>query len=418
MADQLLENEDAVLLPDDGAREANIGEVAKMPTLLEALHSWEKLIAAEKPSDQPTPFNKLHMVPDGRISRGNGPLRMTYRVFGGLLRDYCAPPKNVARCLHRLTAGDPGDAAAKIHTPRSFAYNDYLNRGATATGSKEVWLRTRELPGADGERRKVIVGQVTPTHSRAGSDDPVFIEKLREAFKGELKAVRARAFRGIEVSELRAVIPALRVEMAPGEWWSGYLIVRNSEVGAASWMIGAGLTKEMDEQSLDAARRLGFEGTASLSVQANTKIGVHTGKKVAERVDEALIEARAMLDTLVDQARNLAEATTKLTVEQVVEKLAKALRSAGGSELVQDRLLGGLAMQGVEWSRSTTPYTLPSEEQVQTHDVVSFLGQAMRVVANRAQSYPLERLAGRVLLHGIDVALKNVEKVSDVEEDE
>ena len=417
MADQLLENEDAVLLPEDGAREANIGEVAKMPTLLEALHSWEKLIAAEKPTDQPTPFNKLHMVPDGRISRGNGPLRMTYRVFGGLLRDYCAPPKNVARCLHRLTAGDPGDAAARVHTPRSFAYNDYLSRGAATNGAKEVWLRTRDLPGLDGQRRKVIVGQVTPTHSRAGSDDPVFIEKLRAAFdKRELNAIRAHSFRGIEVSELRAVIPALRVEMAPGEWWSGYFIVRNSEVGAASWMVGAGLTKEMDEQTLDAARRLGFEGTASLSVQANTKIGVHTGKKVAERVEEALTEARALLDTLVEQARNLAEATTKLTVEQIVEKLAKALRGVGGSELVQDRLLGGLAMQGVEWSQRPTVYA--DGPKLETHDVVSFLGQAMRVVSNRAQSYPLERIAGRVLLHGIDVALKNVETVSDVEEDE
>lgn len=400
-------NDGAVIIPDDGAREASIGRVAELPTLGEALRAWEKQIAAEKPSDAPTKFNKLSMLPDGLLTRGQGGMRMTYRVFGGLLRDYCDPPRNVARCLFRLRT----EHAEKCQSPRSFAVNDYYRTGRESPkkGEAEVWLRTRELLVSGRETgERVIVGQVTPSHSRAGSDDTVFIEKVRAAFAGELKAVRASFYRGIEVSELRAVIPAMRVETAPGEWWSGYVTVRNSEVGAASWSVSAGLYKELDEATVDAARRLGFEG-ATLSIEANEKVGVHTGKKVAMRAEEALTNASALLATLKEKAAELSTAVSHKELSWIVNRLAKAITRAASGEL-QEQLLGALAMQANAWDAG-----LPGLE---TSDVITFLGQAMVQMKRRGQTFPLERLAGQVLIHGIDTALEHLPEYTDVDADE
>lgn len=405
---------DAVVIPEDGAREAAMGEVAKLPVLGKALLDWANQIRIERPADLPTVFEALKMQPNGLISRGGGSMRMTYRVFGGLLRDYCAPPRNVARCLHRLTAaplaGSEAPEAPKHHSPRSLAYNDYLKQGAATEAKKTVYLRTRELPydGANGRRENVIVGQVTPTHSRTGSDDVVFIEKLHEAFPEELLAMRASHYRGIEVSELRAVIPDMRVEMAPGEWWSGYLTVRNSEVGAASWSVSAGLYKELDKETVDAARRLGFEG-ATLSIEANERIGVHSGKKVAERVTEALSSAKALLGTLTERASKLAGRDSIKEAGWIVGRLATALKRVGGGDDLQDQLLGALAMQALVWEK---------QYAVMSHEVVTFLGQVMTRLTRRGQTYPLERLAGRVLMHGVDAALDKLPEYSDVEADE
>ncbi len=395
--------EEAVLMPEDGAREASIGKVAELPPLADALAAWERQIAAEKPTDAPTKFKALNLKANGKLSRGNGGLPMTYRVFGEILRSYCSPPRNVARCLVRLSTSQGSPDAEAAYSPRSAAYNDYLAQGAKANAEETVVLRMRNLPSGD-TRKTTVVGAVTPTHSGALSDDPVFIAAMKAGFAShELSAIRAKFFRGIEVSELRAVVPAVRVEMAPGEFWSGYLVVRNSEVGAASWSVSAGLIKEMDEVTKEAAQRLGFEG-ATLSMEAHAARGIHSGKKVGERVEGALIDAKALLATLTDTAGSLAAKTSTKSVEFVVNRLASAIRKVGAGEDLTDTLLAGAAL-----------LTPANGKAFTSNEVITYLGQAMVKLSRRGMSYPLERLAGRVLLHGIDAALERLPEYSDVE---
>lgn len=400
MAEEM-KNDEAVLMPEDGAREASIGKVAELPPLADALAAWTRQIAAEKPTDAPTKFKALNLKASGKLSRGNGGLPMTYRVFGEILRGYTAPPRNVARCLVRLSTSQGSADAEAAYSPRSVAYNDYLAQGAKANGDETVVLRMRNLPNGDA-RRTTVVGAVTPTHSGTLSDDPVFIAAMQAGFTShELCAIRAKFFRGIEVSELRAVVPAVRVEMAPGEFWSGYLVVRNSEVGAASWSVSAGLIKEMDEQTKEAAQRLGYEG-ATLSMEAHSARGIHSGKKVGERVEGALIDAKALLGTLTDTAGELASATSSKSVEFVVNRLASAIRKLGAGEDLTDTLLAGAAL------------LTPAGKAFTSNEVITFLGQAMVKLSRRGMSYPLERLAGRVLLNGVDAALERLPEYSDV----
>jgi hypothetical protein len=398
--------EEAVLMPEDGAREASIGKVAELPPMGEALNAWERQIKAENPTDAPTKFKALNLKASGKLSRGNGGARMTYRVFGELLRSYCYPPRNVARCLVRLNTSQGSPDAEAAYSPRSAAYNDYLAQGAKSNAEETVVLRFRHLPSGQ-TRVPTVVGAVTKTHSGVSSDDPVFIAKMREGFTShELSTVRAKFFRGVEVSELRAVVPAVRVEMAPGEFWSGYLVIRNSEVGAASWSVSAGLIKELDEVTKEAAQRLGFEG-ATLSMEAHSARGIHSGKKVGERVEAALIDAKALLAELTSSAGELGSAQSTKGTEFVINRLASAIRKLGAGEDTTDQLLAGAAL-----------LTPANGAEFTSNEVITYLGQAMVQLQRRGQSYPLERLAGRVLLHGVDAALDRLPEYSDVTAEE
>lgn len=401
-----METKNPIVQPDDGAREANIGAVAKMPVLGKALLDWAAQIAAESPRDFPTKFGTLQLSATGQLERGGpGSLPVTYRVFGELLRKYCRPPRNAARCLYVLPAGKAEEAP---FSAMSIAYNAYLDRGAHAKNEMVV-LRTRQLPeGEKGERRPVIVGAVTESHSGAAGDDPVFIEALMAAYKDSLNSIRARYFRGVEVSELRAVIPNMRVELNPNEWWSGYFVVRNSEVGAASWSVAVGLHKEMDDETADAARRLGFEG-ATLTVEATNKLGMHAGKRVGQRLSAALEDGAKVLDELVANANRLAiKHSANHDNNWVAKQLETVIRRLGASEEITDSALLALAFARQSWGAYP----------VESHRVVSFLGTVMVGIPRRAQAYPLERLAGRVLLNGIDTALERIQVVTDVNEEE
>jgi hypothetical protein len=413
MAEETKQDE-AVIYPEDSAREAAIGKVAALPPLADELTRWEAQIKAEKPGDMTPLLGELRLRASGRLARSaNGGARpLTYRVFGEILRGYTAPPRNVARCLVRLRTSQGSADAEALSSPRSVAYNDYLAQASEKAKGETVVLRTRDLLTGTKDandtplRQTTVVGAVTPTHSGVFSDDPVFIAAVRAGFTShELSAIRARYFRGIEVSELRAVVPAMRVEMAPGEFWSGYLVLRNSEVGAASWSVSAGLTKEMDEQTKDAAQRLGFEG-ATLSVEAHAARGIHSGKKVGERIEAALTDAKALLETLTGTAGALAAKTTTKPTEWVTNRLASAVRRLGLGEEMTDQLLAGAAL------------LTPAGERFTTNEVVTYLGQAMTRLSRRGQSYPLERLAGRVLLNGIDNALERLAEYSDVSAEE
>lgn len=406
-----IQKDEAVIFPEDSKREASIGATARLPELGEALQQWQNQIALEAPADAHTGFPQLSLKPSGRLSRGNGGMRMTYRVFGDILRSYTQAPRNTARVLHTLPVAEE---LTSPHSPRACAYNAYLQRGLAFSGDKTVVLRTRQVAGiVEGQRVPVIVGAVSPMHSLEDGDDVVFIKALSQAFNRQsnmldstgLQAIRASVYRGIEVSELRAVVPAMRVEMASGEWWSGYLTVRNSEVGAASWSVSVGLVKEMDEATADAAKRLGFEG-ATLTVEANEQKGFHSGRRVGERVAAALEDAQKLLVEVVGSASELAAKVGWKDTAWVVSRLRSVLVGVASGDALDDAL-GALAIASAEW-----------EAHPSTHEVVSFLGRAMATFPRRGQTYPLERLAGRVLLHGVDAALERVPSFVDVSEQE
>jgi hypothetical protein len=393
---------DPTLFPEDGAREAALGSVATLPSLASALDAWSKQITAEQPEDLPTKFHALALTQSGTLSRGHGGLPMTYRVFGEVIRRYCAPPANVARCLHRLAIARRynTDQGPTYRYPRASAYNEYLAQGRERLVSDTtVHLRTRML-GPVGAKKKTVVGAVTPTHTREATDDARFIDAIRAHFGGSLQGMRASYYRGIEVSELRSIVPYLRVELAPGEWWSGYLTVRNSEVGAASWSVAVGLVKEMDEQTQETAKRLGFEG-ATLTVEAHDYMGVHMGKNAAKRIAAAMASAEEKLGEVVKSASALACALSVRDAAWVRERLATAVKRVGvGEELAED-LVAGIALAE------------PKAVRFSAAEVVTLLGQVMTRVPTRAQAYPLERLAGRALLHGVDQTLEKLPAYSD-----
>ncbi|MEK7766252.1 MAG: hypothetical protein AAB368_08440, partial [bacterium] len=145
---------------------------------------------------------------------------------------------------------------------------------------------------------------------------------------------------------------------------------------------------------------------ATLTVEANSHRGMHAGKQVASRVAEALEGASGLLATLAKDAAALAGKASSKTPEWVRGRLTTALRGLGLGEEMQDQLLAGLALLE------------PAGDAFTAHEVVTFLGQAMTRLGKRAQTYPLERLAGRVLLSGIDAALDRLPEYSDVDVEE
>jgi len=403
----------SLLYPEDGRREADIGATLRMPLLKNALFDWEQQIKHDFPIDVAVQLRNIRMAPDGLLTSNEGALvyadseqkhPMTYRVFGNLLRKYCAPPRNVARCLQRLSI-----SALSMSSPRALAFNDYFRQAVElGAGNEEVILRLRTLQIAPMQVAKVVVGAVTPHHSLKEGDDQVFIEAIRDQFDGHLEEVRARVFRGVEVSELRAVLPALRVEMAPGEWWSGYLVVRNSEVGASSWSVHVGLRKELAGEVADAAMRLGSgsANSATLSFETNSRVGVHTGKRIRNRISDALSEGKSMLRMLMTETRRLGADQSAQTDDWVRLRLATAVNSLGASQELSERLVAGAI------------FLTPENGTFTAREVVAFLGDAMNQLKYRSQSYPLERLAGRVLLNGVDRGLHKLPEYQDVEAEE
>lgn len=409
---------DGVIVGVDESRAAQLGALAELPSLAEVLSAWAQRRLDDKCEDYPTDFRELLMRPNGELSpfvsteyrpviaRENpDALPMTYRTFGNLLRHYCRPPRNVARCL----VGLPTNADGPNHTgrtarslvdddildeeydsPRAVAYNAYLDRKksddqrvTTITGepATTVVVRTRLLPAGeqvDGEAtqpmRRTIIGAVTPTHCLRNGDDDKLIAALSLAFAGNMETARATAFRGVEESEMRALFPALQVEV-PGtgaEKWTGYVTARNSESGAKSWAVSAGLYRSADG--------------ASVACEAVVRTGRHVGKKVAERMVEVATGAAELLNDLTERAAELSGRVWVGTTEAFFRKLRQAL---AGTVAYDPDVCCGIAL---ELGRLDGPITIGR--------LMDVLGRIAGGCERRVDARPIEVLLGRLLVEG------------------
>lgn len=413
--------EHGVVHADDDGRAAKLGELAKLPSLGEVLSAWTARIAADQMEDKRVPFRKLRLTPTGLLSSGKAGLPMTYRIFGHLIRGWCSPPRNVAQCLIRLrtaalpTSSTPSSelpTVATLHSPRACAYNDYLDQrnererarlnlvGDTDEAAERVTIRTRvlrtaiETPEGQPQRyleRRTVIGAVTDTHSGPCGDDAAMIAALSIAFAGASSTARASAFRGIEESEIRAVFPALEVTIpATGgsEKWTAYLTARNSETGAKSWSISAGLYRTTDG--------------ATVACEAVQRAGRHVGERVAERMVEVANGAAELLTKLTETAGELAAKETPWSEDETLRKLKAAV---AGTVLADPNACCGLA-----WQLGETV----QRGKITVGAIMNALGRVAAECETRAQAKPLEILAGRVLVEGWE-ELKAVASESEVE---
>lgn len=390
----------------DETRAAALGRLAELPSLGECLAGWQQRIIDDACRDYPIPFRDLELNADGRLafSEENGPLPMTYRTFGSLLRRYCAPPRNVARVLFELPVLEKG-----LHSPRACAYNAYLERHnaperarLAIVGGEEgpeiIWLRSRLLRQAevDGVRPppvRTIIAGLSPTHSLQSGDDDKLITALTIAFAGAGATARATAFRGIDESEMRAVFPALEVQIADAgsEKWMGYVTARNSESGAKSWSISAGLYRTKDG--------------ASVACEAILRTGRHVGTKVPERMVEVATGAAELLQKLIAEANELASKAAPWSEESTLKRIREAL---GGTIAHDPDVCCALAF---ELGRSTGAMSDP----ITVGLLMNAIGLIGAAAPRRIDARPLEVLLGRVLVQGWK-ELKAV--ATDVEADE
>lgn len=412
--------EHGVVHTDDDGRAAKLGELAKLPSLGEVLSAWTARIGADQMEDKRVAFNKLRLTPTGLLSSGKAGLPMTYRIFGHLIRGWCSPPRNVAQCLIRLRiaelprigGGPAPESSTLLHSPRSCAYNDYLGQrnerersrlaltGENDEAAERVTIRTRvlrtalETPEGEPQRyleRRTVIGAVTDTHSGPSGDDAALIAALSIAFAGSSSTARAQAYRGIEESELRAVFPALEVEIPStgnAEKWTAYLTARNSETGAKSWSISAGLYRTTDG--------------ATVACEAVQRAGRHVGERVAERMVEVANGAADLLRKLTETAAELAAKETPWSEDETLKKLRAAVAGTVLSE--------GDALCGLAWALGETV----QRGKITVGAIMNALGRVAAECQTRAQAKPLEILAGRVLVDGWD-ELKAVATESEVE---
>lgn len=422
--------EHGVVQTDDDSRAAKLGELAKLPSLGEVLSAWTARIAADQMEDKRVPFYKLRLTPTGLLSSGKAGLPMTYRIFGHLIRGWCSPPRNVAQCLIRLRIAElptqstptgqlpqstptgqlPTDGV--LHSPLACAYNDYLGQrndrerarlrltSEDDSAAERVTIRTRvirtalETPEGEPQRyteRRTVIGAVTDTHSGPSGDDAAMITALSVAFAGSSATARAQAYRGIEESELRAVFPAFEVEIPStggSEKWTAYLTARNSETGAKSWSISAGLYRTADG--------------ATVACEAVQRSGRHVGSRVAERMVEVAEGAATLLRKLTETAAELAAKETPWSEDETLKKLRAAVQ---GTVLAEGEALCGLA-----WQLGETV----QRGRITVGAIMNALGRVAAECETRAQAKPLEILAGRVLVEGWD-ELKAVATESEVE---
>lgn len=412
--------ENGVVLTSDEIRSAELGRLQELPSLGEAMRAWMEAIAASAPEDYAVDFRSVLMMADGRLHVGRPdkllvdalmtncgpdhekPHPLTYRTFGNLLRHFCSPPKNVAKNMidlptidmpHQHTGrtwrreNDPSDS------PRAHAYNAILDKRKrhdetvtrlTGEPATTVIFRTRLLPrfesrfAKDTERIRTIIGVVSPNHCLRDGDDDKLIAALTIAFAGQLEGARGVAFRGVDESELRAVFPTLEVEVpdAGPEKWHGYVTARNSESGAKSWTISAGLYRTADG--------------ASVACEAVVRTGRHVGKKVAERMVEVAQGASELLGQLAAKAAELSGRISPWKPEELLKRLRAAL---AGTFAHDPDICCGIAF---ELGRRTADL----EEPVTIGTLIGVLGQLAGAATFRRDARPIEVMLGRMMVDG------------------
>jgi hypothetical protein len=427
---------DGVVIGLDDFRAAALGRLQKMPALTDVLAAWSKQIASERCEDYAVDFRNLLLAPDGRIDidfaspeltvstgtdhwNGRGLIPMTYRVFGSTLRHYCPVPRNIAACLIRLPrAQDPHAHTARTmratgpvsgdDSPRAIAVNAYYDMrkrsdqtvtNITGEPATTAIFRTRQLNRRDGKGELVssprtAIGVVSPDHCLRDGDDDKLIAALSLAFAGMMDGGRGRFYRGIEESELRAVFPALAVGLptAGEETWHGYVTARNSESGAKSWSISAGLYREKDG--------------ASVACEAVIRYGRHVGRHVAERMVEVSEAAAVALKELCSKAAELAGRPWVGTEQKLLKTLRDALN---GTELHDPDTCCGIAWAlGEEMGRG---------RKLTVGLLMDVLGRSMTALPRRVDARPVEVMLGRVLTNGWDeFKAVNAETASDEEQ--
>jgi len=402
----------------DDERAAQLGRLHELPSLGEVLSAWATQRQNDECEDYAVDFNDLLMAGDGTFRRMAarfdeergltksmpGNLPMTYRVFGNVIRHYCAPRRNVAANLILLptSARGPGHAASTSRvestmggvwtdSPLAIAYNAFLDRKKAVDASvttidesavTELILRTRLLngPRVDGEAptaRRVVIGAVTPSHCLQNGDDDKLIAALSLAFAGHGETGRAIAFRGVEESELRAVFPALTVEIPNGgaEKWVGYITARNSESGKKSWAISAGLYRAGD--------------SASFACEAVVRTGRHVGSKVAERMVEVAEGAAEMLKKLLETVAELAGRTWDRSTDEFLKRMRAAL---DGTPLHDPDTACLIA-----WALGAK---MGDRKAITIGDVIDVLGQFAGTLDRRVDARPVEVMLGRLLVDG------------------
>lgn len=403
----------------DDTRAAQLGRLSELPALGEVLSAWSTQRQNDECEDYAIDFADLLLAESGAYRRATtrldesrgltvsmpGDLPMTYRTFGNVLRHYCASPRNVAQCLIQLptSATGPGHTRRTMRanfgpvgfdSPRAVAYNAYLDRKKAVDSSvaridegavTEVILRTRLLRVptiVDGQvvpqTRRTVIGAVTPTHCLQNGDDDKLIAALSLAFAGHTDAGRAIAFRGIEESELRAVFPALEVQIpgAGSSKWCGYVTARNSESGKKSWSISAGLYRTDDG--------------ASVACEAIVRTGRHVGVKVAERMVEVSEGARDLLAKLIETASELAGRKWEGTRDEFFKRLRAAL---AGTPLET-----GEACMGIAWALGEEIADLNGPITIGL--LLNVLGRAAAQFERRVDARPIEVMLGRLLVDG------------------
>jgi hypothetical protein len=367
-------NESGVGVPLDENRAAQLGRLAELPSLGEVLGALLKRIEADKCQDDLTPFSSLRLLPNGLLSKGKGGLPVTYRVFGNTLRNWCNPPRNVARVLVTLPVdrADGTEAPRATHSARSCAYNAYLDRNALNRRGDRVVLRSRMLKLGDATRR-MIIGVVSESHSLRDGDDDKLVTALAMAFSGALEAARAEAFRGVEESEIRILFPAIEVELSGAGRWSGYVTARNSETGSKSWNISAGLYRQQDG--------------ASVACEAVVRFGRHTGRNVAMKMVEAAWGAERLLRLLSTRAGELA---AKLAPWDDTTALKKVREALAGTFACDPDVCCGIAFELGRQARG----------HLTVGALMSVLGELAGAAGRRIEARPIEILLGRVLVSG------------------
>lgn len=370
--------------PADTRRSAFLGgkltRFLQLPTLRQLLARWQEQIDREYLPDFTCPLSRLRLTGRGALTakvEDKGGRRMTYRTFATLLRTRGRRgaqgsfklARNVAENVHSLSTLDLGDS------PQSIAYNDFLQRGnaivkETGKGARDeaVVIRSRQYDAP------VIVAAVTQTHSTGEGDDRVFVSALETALAGWLDTARGHVYRGLDVSELRLVLPS--TVMLDGSVWRGYVGVLNSETGAKAWSVSAGLYREQDG--------------VSLSVAVEAAGGRHVGH-VLPRIVSALEAAQALVADLEQRAAGMVE---EYATAHQLRVLRAACLEAGASEATWETESKGVRTKA---------------------EALSCLARLARGATTRTQGQTWERLAGNLLLHSWAGLSLNLPKGLDVE---
>lgn len=424
--------ENGVVVGEDEVRAAELGKLHELPSLGETLDGWMTQIGLDECEDYAVDFRDVLLAADGRLDMGhvnrklaeaygteinpggavtpNHPLLpMSYRTFGNVLRHYCPVRRNAAANLimlpraqdphvhtgRTMRAGvaplaNPNWSGALPDSPRATAYNAYLDMkkrsdqtvtSLTGEPATPVIFRSRKLRRYDEKGNlasapRVIIGVVSPTHCLRDGDDDKLIAAITLAFAGSVNSARAAAYRGVEESELRAVFPALTVSMpdAGEEKWSGYITARNSESGAKSWSVSAGLYRPGDG--------------ASIACEAIVRTGRHVGSKVAQRMVEVAEGAAALLKELAEKAAELGALKWVGTEAALLKQLRAALN---GTPLFDADACCGLA-----WALGDAVPSGP----VTVGALVNVLGRAAGALERRVDARPVEVMLGRTLVGG------------------